>query len=265
VNGPGPLITDPSGKFLFYGSAALGSPNQVIGSLSVDTAGMLSVAPGSPHPVSEVPFVLAVPPAGNLLFVENVDPSDTSSYIMQSISEYTIGANGTLTPTANSPVSVPSNSGIGSFKFHPSGQFLYASSPYGSGGILAWNVNSTTGDLTPINGSPFLSGVRIANIILDSTGKFLYLTFGFTHGISVFRIDQTTGGLSLVTGSPFSSASYYSSISMDPSGKFLFTGNPRDSTIEAFSVDATTGGLTAVGSPVAIGGQATGLVSVKGP
>jgi len=261
-NGPGPLLMDPMGKFLYYGSDQFGSVTESVGSLSVDGNGALAPVSGSPFAADSVPYVLAVHPQGKFIFTENMPNVLGNAFQIQSISGFSVGTNGGLTPTPHSPL-VPSGPvDLGSFTVHPSGKFLYATSASSTTGLSAWAINQTTGEISDLPGFPFLSGVHTAIATFDRTGKFLYLTFGIENGFSVFTIDANTGIPTVVNGSPFSNGTDYSSTAIDPSGKFLFAADPHG-TITTFKLDAVTGVPTAVGNPLQVNGQPLNLVSFE--
>jgi 6-phosphogluconolactonase (cycloisomerase 2 family) len=78
--------------------------------------------------------------------------------------------------------------------------FLYVlNDVLNDGSISGYSINSSSGVLTPLSGSPFaIVGLAMAT---DSFNQYLYVA-GLT-GIQAFSIDPTSGGLSPVVGSPF--------------------------------------------------------------
>jgi DNA-binding beta-propeller fold protein YncE len=108
---------------------------------------------------------------------------------------------------------------------HPSGQFLYVTDD-DSDYITAYTIDSTTGDLTIIPGSPY--GDECAHV-------------------------TTCDPMGLYTG-PYATGSMPESIAVDPSGKFAYVGNKSSNNISAYTIDGSTGILAAVpGSPFAAG------------
>jgi 6-phosphogluconolactonase len=125
----------------------------------------------------------------------------------------------------------------------------------GSSDIAGFSVNTSTGVLTPIAGSPFPSlGALPEGLVTDTLGKFLY-TADDGGTVSGYSINATTGALTALPGFPVSTPAGNSSLAMTPSGKFLYVAPFNSSTgINAFSVNATTGALTPVpGSPFGAG------------
>ena len=62
----------------------------------------------------------------------------------------------------------------GSITIAPSGKFLYATN-WISNGLLGFSIDSTTGALIPITGSPFTAGSGPAAITVAPSGKFVYV------------------------------------------------------------------------------------------
>jgi 6-phosphogluconolactonase len=266
-SGPGELTLSPSGKFLYYASSTLGGGvSQGIGALAVDSAaGTLSVVAGSPFPADQAPFIVRVHPSGQFLYTENLDPSG-GNFLLQSLSGFSVDAStGALAPVPGSPFAPPVSATIGGLAIHPSGKFLYATSGMEANGILAWNIDGTTGGLTVLTGSPFQVGVAVYSAAFDPSGKFLYATAGPMGGLLGFNVDPNSGALTPIPGSPFSSGSFLGAPTVDPSGRFLFAGDEPNHAIVGFSIDSATGALTALGSPAPLSARPVSLTIVKVP
>jgi 6-phosphogluconolactonase len=80
---------------------------------------------------------------------------------------------------------------------HPSGAFAYVLNQ-SSDTISAFAVDSTTGALSPVPGSPFtiLDGVGPVAASVDPLGKTLYVVNQSSNSMSIFAIDATSGALS---------------------------------------------------------------------
>jgi 6-phosphogluconolactonase (cycloisomerase 2 family) len=132
-------------------------------------------------------------------------------------------------------------------------------------GILAWNIDGTTGGLTALTGSPFQVGIAIYSAAFDPSGKFLYATAGPAGGILGFNVDPNSGALTPIPGSPFSSGSFLGGPTVEPSGRFLFAEDPTKHAIAVFTIDSATGALAALGSPASLGARPISLTIVKAP
>jgi YD repeat-containing protein len=163
-------------------------------------------------------------------------------------------ASGTLTLQ---PGSVTSPGTVWGVVEDPSGHFLYvggANTSTGAGVISAYFINSISGALTAVAGSPFTTGpfIQRPKMAVDPSGKFLYS--GASAGIFAFTIDPVTGALSPIAGSPFAADNTPQSIAVDAKGKFIYVANNGSSTVSAFAINGTSGALTPVpGSPFATG------------
>lgn len=72
--------------------------------------------------------------------------------------------------------------------------------PNNIGAICAYAMDSSTGALSPVAGSPFLGGIAVRALTVDLTGTFLFATV--FDGVAVFRI-SASGVLTQVGGSTF--------------------------------------------------------------
>jgi len=140
--------------------------------------------------------------------------------------------------------------------------FAYTSNE-NSNNISAYMLESGTGVLTPVTGSPFTGPSGPRDSVVELLGKFLYVSNGGTNGVSGFSIDHTTGILSPISGSPFAGGTGPRGIALAPSGKFLYTANRNTNDVSGYAIDTDTGVLTPVtGSPFAI---APGAEEQPGP
>ena len=144
---------------------------------------------------------------------------------------------------------------------NPAGTFLYATDQEQS--VWAFTINSQTGTLASVPGSPFTAGSQPVGLQVDPSGAFLYVALSGSNGIEAFSIDGASGALSTVPGSPFptSSAQFTQTyqLTIHPSGKFLYAFNFNGNTLAAFTINSTTGVLSTItGSPFAINPNAEG-------
>jgi len=174
-----------------------------------------------------------------------------------------------VTPVAGSPFPTQANfPGPDGLAIGGAGKFLYVSM---SGTVNANNVvtgfaiDSTTGALTQIAGSPFTAGKDPLRVATDPAGRFLFTANSQDSTVSAFTIDSTSGGLTPVSGSPFATPlGAPDAVVVDPTGGFLYVGTSGTSGLFVFSVNATTGALSPiVGSPFA--GQSLNGVAIAKP
>jgi hypothetical protein len=108
-------------------------------------------------------------------------------------------ANGSGT-IGNGPVNVAITCAAPVFKF------LYVSNVQGND-ISAYSVNVSTGQLTPVLGSPFAASVRPLFANPEPSGRFLYVAnqgdAANPPRVSAYEVDPTTGALEQLAASPF--------------------------------------------------------------
>ena len=255
VGGSGPVaaVIDPSGTYLlvtnnFTNNISVFSINSSTGALSLF---------GSPAPANTSPSEILFTHSGKFVYVTNPSLGAVSGFSF---------SNGVLTPLPNSPV--PSGSGAYGLAVDTSDQYLYVTNPAANnplvptiGNISGFNINQTTGVLSPILGSPFTvsNGVGPTEIAVDPSGRFVYaVTTGSSNSIWCFVIDSTNGQLTPVTGSPFSLAAGELFAIFDPSGGYFYIGSQEGNGIDGYTYNPSTG------APAAIAGSPFSTVTAPG-
>jgi len=78
----------------------------------------------------------------------------------------------------------------------PSGKFVYVAS-YGArltlSEVYVYAIDSNTGTLTAVTGSPFDAGAAPTGIAIDPSGKFAYVTNSVSTNILAYSINSSTG------------------------------------------------------------------------
>jgi len=236
-------------QFLYVSNPqlSLSGPLGSIDAWSIDLgAGTLTTIQGSPFllgPLSE-PDGLAVDNTTQVLYVGDVARIDALK----------ADANGVLTTVIGSPFPGGLNPYL---TVDPQNRFLFASDDTSPGNVLAFTINSSTGALSAVAGSPFATipgfpgNTQPGQIVVDSTGSFVYTVLTGTNQIAAFSITASTGVLTAVTGSPFPTGNR--PLAMATVNNFLYVSNTSDATVSGYTIDPTSGVLTAVaGSPFAI-------------
>lgn len=135
----------------------------------------------------------------------------------------------------------------------------------GSNTISGYAINSDTGELTAMSGSPFGTGSLPRSLTVHPDERHLYVTNVSDHTISAYSRDASSGALAPVSGSPFpvvpSSSPAPGSltrVAINPSGELAVVGNAaaplagtmQPNNLTAWRVNADSGALTPViGSP----------------
>jgi 6-phosphogluconolactonase len=188
-------VVDPSGKFLYVTDEV--DPQGGIFAFGINpSTGVLTSIPGSPFPTlpQAQPQGLVTDPSGKFLYA--------SLFADYSIAAFTIDSTtGALTSVAGSPFPTGTGSGsawlFDSITMDPSGKFLYALSSSSSSVVSAFTIDSSSGGLTPVAGSPFSAtpSTISGGLAVDPSGNFLYIAGGNASFILPMSIDRTTGAL----------------------------------------------------------------------
>jgi len=248
-NGPNVAVIDPSGSFLLVTNNF--SDNISVYSINSSSGALTQVA-NSPFPASSNPTDIAFTPSGNFVYVTNPGIGMVTGFSF---------SNGQLTPIPNTPVK--SGAGANALAVYGNDQYLYVANPTAinpapntltTGNISAFNIDPTTGELTPVTGSPFTSsaGSGPSALTITPNGQFLYaVTPGTSFSIWCFAIDALNGQLTATTNSPFSLAGGGLFALFDPTGSYLYTGS--DTNIAVYNYSQGTGDIEPVSnSPFAL-------------
>ncbi|MGA2099728.1 MAG: beta-propeller fold lactonase family protein [Candidatus Sulfotelmatobacter sp.] len=179
----------PSGGVLYV--TGIGLPG-AIQAFSVSN-GVLSSTPiaGSPYVTGNNPLGLAITPNGGFLY--------TANKIDNSISEFTVNSDGSLTALANSPVG-ESYAGPVSLLIDNSGKYLFVANQ-GSTNLAGYSIGSD-GSLTLLTTSPFATKPQPSFIATDPNGKYLFVGNQSSPAVESFSLDGSTGTLTAVSTYP---------------------------------------------------------------
>jgi 6-phosphogluconolactonase len=134
----------------------------------------------------------------------------------------------------------------------------------GSNNISAYSIDSATGTMTALAGSPFAAGNLPVAIAVDLTGHFAYVVNQQDATLSAFLIDRTSGALTEVSGSPYATGLSPTAVAIAiiPSGSFVYVANGGAGSVSAYAITAPGGALTALsGSPYAAGNSPSSVAA----
>lgn len=251
------IAADPKGRFL-YGADGAG-----ITEYRIDAA-TGALTPG-PRITSLGVTSLSPSPDGRFLFAASIFPGDVAGYTVDA-------ATGNFDSVPGSPFGLPALTqeplGIGS---DPSGRLLFVTNllfnnSFTAGRLAVYSIDTGTGSIAAVPGSPFPTGNEPVSLAVHPSGKFVYVpneSPGVATGtVSAFQVDVVTGTLASTSNSPFPAGRSPAAIAIDPSGRFAYVPNlgvcsfsaaistgPCSASISTYTIDTTTGLLNSIGAP----------------
>ena len=219
---------------------------------TIGATGALTPVAGSPFAAGASPNSVKVDPSGKFAYVVNLGT------LSESISEYSIDpTTGALTSlgevrTRGQAESIAMTRSTMPVRYTP--RFAYTAN-IGSNNISGFSINSSTGALAGIAGSPFPSpsSASPAFIATDPKGTLAYAANFSTNNVSGYAISKASGALTPLA-SPASAGTAPVAIAVDPTGRFVYTANQGSNDTSGFTVDPMTGALTGIaGSPFSVG------------
>jgi len=202
--------------------------------------------------VAQTPQVTHMSPNGMALL-----PSKKFLYVANSldnsISIFIVGGDGTL--TVKGTPTPEGGSGPHAAVIDPSGKYLLVTNSF-TNDISVLSIDSTSGALQQVQGSPFPANDSPDEILIPPSGKFVYVTNPGDGVVTAFTFNSSTGVLT-PAGIVLSGAGA-SGLAVDGSEHFLYVANtsavnPGSSSIgniSGFNIDPNTGALTSIlGSP----------------
>jgi 6-phosphogluconolactonase (cycloisomerase 2 family) len=272
---PTALAVGPSGQYLFMSS----HNSDAIEVYSIAANGALTEISGSPYMIPGVGCGLFCEPTADELVY------DSAAQTLYVDSHYGFVATFTVDKTTGALTFVyneepDGGTGLpGAITVNPAGTFVYPAgitNVGGTGFLGAFSVttSATSGGnpepLTPVTGQPFAVGNRPKSVVIEPTGKYLYVLDGGDNTVSAYQIDSTTGALTQLTSSPFAitdGTTSPSQMAVDASGLNLYVAstifNGNQGGLTSYSIDLTTGNLTQTSStPILPGTNANGPAQI---
>lgn len=156
----------PSGKFLYVtGASQQAATPGYIEILSINPSAASPLALVAVTQPGSSPYGLEISPNGKYLYTANFGDN--------TISEFTIGPNGLLTPIPGSPIG-ETYTGPVSLIVDPSGQYLYVANQQSSGNVAGYSIASS-GALSLLSSSPYQTSAQPSFITSDPDGNFLFV------------------------------------------------------------------------------------------
>jgi 6-phosphogluconolactonase len=146
--------------------------------------------------------------------------------------------------------------------FHPNGRFMYVNGEADMT-ITAFDYDGERGAMEELQVLPTVpadaprEGCSTAQILVEPSGQYVYVSNRGHDSIATFAINQATGTLTSLGNTP-TQGKTPRNFAIDPTGEFLYAANQGSDTIVHFRIDhvtsqlVPTGDVTPVGAPVCI-------------
>jgi 6-phosphogluconolactonase (cycloisomerase 2 family) len=250
--GPDSVAVDPSGRFAYVSNS--GSPPSIYAyTINASTGALTYLASYSTGTYSD-PLAVAIDPTGQFLYVANSSTNGTDGNVLAFAINASTGALTAIGSPLTSYVDYPNSVAV-----DPSGRFAYVANSLATT-VSVYNINATTGALSPISGSPsFTTGPNPASVTVNPLGTYVYVPSVTGNYVNTYAIDASTGALTQLTDSPFESDQNPLFVAIDPSGKFAYAANNGSNDITAYKVNGTSGDL------ISVAGDFPGVAAGTGP
>jgi 6-phosphogluconolactonase len=233
----------PDGNWLF----ALDVTQQIVDEYQINqTTGALAVLTPVPYTLASgawSPKAIRVAPTGGYVFLA----LGTGGDVVMSLNTTT----GALLQTQVLGLGSTQTSD-NALAINSAATYLYVARSGANGGLAVYSIG-TNGGLNAVAGSPFAAGVQPFSVVLDVSGKYVYVANGNDGNISGYLIGSGSV-LTALAGSPYPSGAQVEALGRDNSGNYImaaaFGGSP-DLTMYGFS-------LSSPGTLVRVTSAATG-------
>lgn len=143
---------------------------------------------GSPFLTGNNPYGLVIDSTGSHLYTANKQDN--------TISEFTINADGSLSPLSGTSTIGETYTSPVSLLIDKSGKYMYVANQ-GSGNLAAYSIGSD-GGLTLLSNSPFATSASPSFLAADSSGKYLFVGSQSSNTIQSFSLNASSGTLTSV-------------------------------------------------------------------
>ena len=237
--GPNAVSIDHGNRWAYV--ANLGE--NTVSQYSIGLDGQLSPMSAAKVQAGANPAIIVLDPKDKFAYVGNfganarIPPAGPST-----ISQYSVGANGSLTPLAASTVAT--GSGPSAIAIDPTSKYVYVAN-LGDNNVGQYTIGAD-GTLTAMPTPTVASGNGPAGIAIDVTGSYVYVANQADGTISVYTVSTTDGSLTAV-GAAVAAGTGVSSVTVDPTGHFVYATNRGATTVSQYAI-GTGGVLTPIAS-----------------
>lgn len=250
------MCTDPAGGYLMVANHEDGS----VAVLPIDDEGRLGPltdlrkhqgsGPGPSQRGPHAHFVTYDPPRRRLLVADK----GIDKVMIYRLDD----ARGILVPADPPYARLHAGAAPRHLAWHPGGRYLYVNGEADMT-VTAFAYDPERGTLEELHDLSTLpegatgEHFSTAQLLVEPSGRFLYVANRGHDSIAIFAIDQATGRLGVVGHEP-SRGRTPRNFNIDPTGRFMYVANQNSHTIVHFQIDQKTGALCPTGDVTEIGG-----------
>ena len=276
---PQPAPNHASSKFLYV----VNSIEETVQGFAIDSSTGSLTAAGAAVATDDAPIYAAATPDGKFLYVANAgteavgvsgyridglrgslmpttpaefattgdvdsfgvvaDPTSTHLYTtnLHSISAFNIDpGTGALSNVPGTPVAIPNTNLLGTLAITPDGRYLYAAD---SANNSLWEFAVTASGLPQRMGS-VATGDYPVGVVVDASGKFIYVANWRSNDVSRYAITPGTGALVASSATTMMPDSCFAQeLAVSPAAQ-IFASCAGINTIARFVIDPTNGNLS---------------------
>lgn len=265
--GPSAITVDRDAGYAYV---ARQGTNSVVAYAIDITSGALSTVSGVSGSTGQRPTALMIDQASHFLFAANGNSGTVSILFVNPSTVPLALSTGPQVTAGSSPSAIATSTpwvrygqGIAAY--------VYVANA-GSNSVSGYQINGSFSALTPVAGTPVVTGIGPRALAVDKAGKFLYVANTGSGTVGVYGIDTPAGAstnatanggaLTPIAGSPFAVGGTPNAIALDPLGRFLFVVSDTTNTIATYAIASSTGALTSL-TAITTTGISPAAVSVE--
>lgn len=218
---PSHIVIDASSRYAYVSN----SGDNTISQYTIDSSGKLTAMAPATAPTYSSPVSMALLSGASVkaeasnVYVTNAGVVSTAN--SQTVSQYSVGTNGSLSSLGPDVATFPSDpSGI---SIHPSGKYAYV----GHRNSIMWQYNvAANGTLSPMETVDIGAGLNALWPTIHPTGQYVYVAAANSLGsVWQYSVSETTGALSYMTPDSVTAGDTPMRLVVDPAGRHAYAVN----------------------------------------
>jgi len=171
-----------------------------------------------------------------------------ANYADGTVSQYTIGVGGALSPMSSATITAGTVPGGGphSITVDLSGRYAYAANADGTVSQYTIGANGALSAMSPVTDA---AGSQLYSLNVDPTGRYAYVANTDDSTVMQYTIGMG-GALSAMSPASIHTGFGLASLAVDPSGRHVYVANDSDGTVSQYKIVAS-GSLSAM-SPATV-------------